>query len=266
MELSETWLPKNVEDLAALAPENIVYRGPASRVVRTAPGVLIKYSGHELSEEVRCAEFALRHTSIPIPRVIHYPQHARVWYICMEEAPGISLDKTINSMSTLQLDEIASQLKDVLTQLQSVNSKSLGSVTGGPYRNQFFPEQVAPTHAFSNVGEFLDAYRDILMLFCTEVFTEALLSRFPRSSSIAFSHCDLLPRNIIVSGSTITAIVDWRTAGFYPDYWEYCRMNDPHSMTPNWAYVLKSIWPGPPRQTEIDAVHELTQIIWQTLL
>ena len=40
-------------------------------------------------------------------------------------------------------------------------------VYGAPYRNQFLPH-VALKHAFSTVGEFLDHYREVLMLFSSE--------------------------------------------------------------------------------------------------
>lgn len=35
------------------------------------------------------------------------------------------------------------------------------------------------------------------------------------------THGDLSFRNIIVQGEMLTGIVDWETAGWYPDYWEY---------------------------------------------
>jgi hypothetical protein len=31
----------------------------------------------------------------------------------------------------------------------------------------------------------------------------------------------ILHRNILVEGETITAILDWEFAGWYPQYWEY---------------------------------------------
>lgn len=40
---------------------------------------------------------------------------------------------------------------------------------------------------------------------------------------IMFSHCDLSPRNIMVSGGHITGLVDWEYSGFYPEHWEYVK-------------------------------------------
>ena len=50
----------------------------------------------------------------------------------------------------------------------------------------------------------------------------------PDTGSIYFTHGDLTLGNIIVSGlpgsQRIKAIIDWEQAGWYPEYWEYCKM------------------------------------------
>ncbi|KAM4058928.1 phosphotransferase enzyme family protein [Hirsutella rhossiliensis] len=38
-----------------------------------------------------------------------------------------------------------------------------------------------------------------------------------------FAHADLSPRNIIVKGGRIVAILDWAFAGWYPEYWDFTR-------------------------------------------
>lgn len=68
------------------------------------------------------------------------------------------------------------------------------------------------------------------------------------------THGDLLPRNILVEGSKITGILDWETAGYYPEFWGYCEMHGPGWMTPARACVLGRIFPGPRREKEIKAV------------
>lgn len=48
----------------------------------------------------------------------------------------------------------------------------------------------------------------------------------PDTGEIKFTHGDLHWGNIIVSSAAparILAIVDWAQAGWYPDYWEYCK-------------------------------------------
>ncbi|KAF8344458.1 hypothetical protein F5887DRAFT_886285 [Amanita rubescens] len=156
----------------------------------------------------------------------------------MEKIHDVSLDKVIDTLTVEQLSHIASQLKSILAQLRSVESSQiLGSVSGGPYRNEFFPPH----------------------------YTESLLSRIPRNAAIKFTHGDLLPKNIIMEGSRVTGIVDGATGGFYPAYWEYCRMHGPFFMTPGWKLVLQEVFPGEPREREINAVSKLLQAIAVTL-
>lgn len=42
-----------------------------------------------------------------------------------------------------------------------------------------------------------------------------------RDYSYRITHGDLSFRIIIVQGEKLAGIVDWETAGWYPDYWEY---------------------------------------------
>ncbi|KAG9251344.1 phosphotransferase enzyme family protein [Emericellopsis atlantica] len=60
--------------------------------------------------------------------------------------------------------------------------------------------------------EHPDLYRDLL----------------PDTGRIYFTHGDLTLGNIIVSGAPgvqrVKGIIDWEQAGWYPEYWEYCKM------------------------------------------
>lgn len=38
---------------------------------------------------------------------------------------------------------------------------------------------------------------------------------------IVLTHNDFAPRNILVQGSKVVAIVDWEFSGYYSEYWEY---------------------------------------------
>lgn len=38
---------------------------------------------------------------------------------------------------------------------------------------------------------------------------------------VLFTHSDLKHHNILVSGSRITGFLDWESAGWYPEYWEF---------------------------------------------
>lgn len=55
-----------------------------------------------------------------------------------------------------------------------------------------------------------------------------LRDSIPDAGNIYFTHGDLTLGNIIVSNESgsyrIAGIIDWEQAGWYPEYWEYCKM------------------------------------------
>jgi hypothetical protein len=72
----------------------------------------------------------------------------------------------------------------------------------------------------------------MFLAICGPGYVEELFSHFPADVQVCLTHGDLLPHNILVDGSEVTAITDRETAGYYPGFWEYYRMHDPGSMTP----------------------------------
>lgn len=50
----------------------------------------------------------------------------------------------------------------------------------------------------------------------------------PRSDRSVFTHGDIHPHNILVDKQAqIVGLVDFESAGFFPDYWEYAMMMRP---------------------------------------
>ena len=229
-----------------------------------------------MEAEVRALQFVYERLSIRTPRVLRHAPFPRAdaifeawewekgcWFLLMDECPGVPLDKVIADMTPIQLDHIADQLAVVLKEMRSYTSTTLGSVSGGPYDNRFLPYPWQPPRAFLSVAEYLEYYRDVFREFCGPDFVDKLFSCFPDGPEVPvhLTHGDLLPRNILVDGSTITAIIDWETAGFYPEFWEYCRMHDPGWMTPQWAHVLERLFPEPRREKEIQAVWDIIEYL-----
>jgi hypothetical protein len=144
----------------------------------------------EFSGEIVCMRFARLKTLIPVPRIIHHASSTR--------PPSFR--------STRRL--VHSYGKDAWRLAgQSYRCTDYGTTHPHCLSVEVHPGSAAlcrvienarvrfrgPKRAFSNVGEFLDHYREMLMLFCTEKYTGFLLSRIPRNAAIKFTHGDLLP-------------------------------------------------------------------------
>ncbi|PHH68944.1 hypothetical protein CDD80_7121 [Ophiocordyceps camponoti-rufipedis] len=51
----------------------------------------------------------------------------------------------------------------------------------------------------------------------------AVATAFQPTGRLVLTHGELSPRNIIVHGDTVEAIIGWNAAGWYPDWWEYAK-------------------------------------------
>lgn len=198
-------------------------------IVQRLPfGFYLKYGDDldALRNEFHALETVRKYTSILCPRPIDVassPLLPDQSYLLMSAIPGGPLSKYQEALLDTDLDEVVLQLQDWLTQLRSI------------------PKTVNPTHAICNtLGEALRDPRvrhaTPIGPFVDEMAFNAML-RYSDDTSrlgheICFTHADLNPRNILVdqftlpngkSGWRLTGIVDWETAGYYPEYWEYTK-------------------------------------------
>lgn len=226
---------------------------------------------------MRVLEFLHKKLSFCIPQVVYHPPYrvtpitnpqiyetTGVWYFLMEELPGVPLESVIDTMTVDELNHVADQLSGIMAEMRQLTSTTIGSVTGGPARNVFFPWPFQPQSSWSSVEEFISYYRDLLSEFCAPDYVEELLECLPRDASVHLVHGDLYPRNILVNGSTITSIIDWEYAGFYPDFWEYTHMQyDGYRgwRTPGWDHVLARVFPEPYREKEVATVAKIISLL-----
>lgn len=164
-----------------------------TRLVSPEPGVIAKIRAFcNVPELALCTQSALSHelssprrlSHSPLSRTAPYVRTVRkLNYIALEWVPGITLSSVLNDLSTQELEHVTSQLKDIVVKLRSIwpPKPLLGSVTGGPYRNNpMFPVR-SPRYVFSSSGESIDYYRQRQR--CTENLHHRGLCRVPTYSS-----------------------------------------------------------------------------------
>jgi hypothetical protein len=59
---------------------------------------------------------------------------------------------------------------------------------------------------------------------------------------VVFARANLSTRNILVHVGHVSSILDWNTAGYYPEYWEYVKTID-HAFYLSWTFWASG-WPG----------------------
>ncbi|KAH6856237.1 kinase-like domain-containing protein [Chaetomium sp. MPI-CAGE-AT-0009] len=195
--------------------------------VRRLPyGLFLKYRGEAdlVRNEFNALWRVHTETSIPVPSPLDaIPDEDDNSYLLMTRVPGAPLWRCEELFSDTDCDDVVAQLQDYLAQLRgmpkTVNPYMAICNTLGEACREHRIRGAAPIGPFADEAAFSQCVR-----FSDEP------SR--RGHRIVFTHADLNPRNILVDrfvrrdGSTgwrVTGIVDWETAGYYPEYWDYTK-------------------------------------------
>lgn len=185
-----------------------------------------------LRNEHNAIQCIQRYTSIPVPKPLDFVtmsgkgEDAGEGYLLMSCIPGWPLYTCYEIMSDDDVAQIKAQIQDYVAQMRAIpnstnTDKPICNTLGEPLRDH----HIGAAGADRPVGPFVDE----------AAFNQVL--RFPddpgrKGHSIFFTHADLNPRNIIVQqevqqngkyGWRVSGIVDWETAGYYPEYWEYTK-------------------------------------------
>ncbi|KAI2627299.1 hypothetical protein GGS26DRAFT_561306 [Hypomontagnella submonticulosa] len=203
-------------------------------VQRIPFGLYLKHHGDAdgSRNEFHALGIVRRHTSIPVPKAldmileqgdVNDPLSFPRGYLLMTRVPGYPLSRCQDVLSERDIERISNQLKDYVAQLRDIPrtvksdmiiSNTLGEACRDPRIRSANP--VGPFRdeaAFSQVLRFSD-------------------DPARRGHKIVFTHADLNPRNVLVDrivqpdgniGWSVTGIVDWETAGYYPEYWDYTK-------------------------------------------
>ncbi|KAH7913239.1 kinase-like domain-containing protein [Hygrophoropsis aurantiaca] len=197
-------------------------------VCRFGPRSLIKFTCSTRAAEAANLLYIARHTTVPVPRVHDVFTIGQQTFIVMEYVHGTELTYAWEHLSAEQKMGLFPQLKDYIDQVRSLQPPRPGRVEAADgtslfdvrlcMGNQPFGPFATVTDFHTHLGHDCiragERHRDVWTQF------EAVAKRQYRT---VFTHSDIAPRNILVKGGRITAIVDWEAAGWYPEYWEYCR-------------------------------------------
>lgn len=199
-------------------------------------------SGDLRAHEAQTLQFIAANTTIPVPKVhhIHY-KNGKVVAIIMDYIPGKRLDEAWDSLDSHQKLSIANELRSYMNQLRTLKGDYIGaidhgkaiigqiaSIEGGPFDSeQQFNEFI--------LGDIVKSAPDILRHYAKYALME--------NHDIVFTHSDFSPRNILVDGGRVTAILDWEYAGWYPEYWEYIQAFRQLKPMPDWPNYLTRILP-----------------------
>jgi len=218
------------------------YKPLGPRTFRIGPRTVVKYGVSVDLSEAEAMRFVSEHTSIPIPKVYSAWKYAGMSVIKMNYIQGTSAWRFWDTLSPLQQHTLMLEIESYVNQLRNLTPPSpsaVSSTTGGPFHDHRLGTRlVDPFKDHDDFHRFLRKDANIDSLDASK-FGDVIVSHTEKYAS-KFTHGDLLPRNVILQGGNVAAIIDWDSAGWRPEYWEFTKVHFSSLGTPSeWIDALR---------------------------
>lgn len=174
-----------------------------------------------------------RTAGFPVPRVICYGEHPDTPHapvsILMTRVPGKELGQVYETLSSEDQRSVVRELKGYLDVMRGWpnpwGANRICSLLGTAIRSVRVPNHYAgPFESEAEFNEYLIRASWRGGFSSDEEYNKALnLAKGMEKLThcILFTHGDLKPHNIMVEGGKITGFLDWESAGWYPEYWDF---------------------------------------------
>ncbi|EAT83716.1 hypothetical protein HBH56_198340 [Parastagonospora nodorum] len=202
------------------------FRERSGNVLFLSKHKCVKYGTSVQLSEAATMQFVANHTSIPVPRIYCAFTHHKRTYIVMERICGDYVGAGWLKRSEEGKASILSQLKSMIEELRRIpppEGTGVANVDGGPLYDVRLPGTSNQFGPFRSIADFhrhlrnnLEAHPD----HSPEV-TKLISEQGRHQSGPVLTHGDLSSLNVLARGDDVVGIVDWETAGWYPEYWEY---------------------------------------------
>lgn len=166
--------------------------------------------------EAIALRFIKAHTTIPVPEVV-----SSAWdRVTMEYIEGQTLQQAWPILTPDQRSEVMAQLSDYLAQMRALPGIYLGRLDGqGVMLPTIMTRSGGP---FDTVAELHDwLVKPPRRLEGESMYWHQITTQLGADYHIVFTHGDIAARNIMIHDGRIVPILDWESAGWYPEYWEY---------------------------------------------
>ncbi|PSR94570.1 hypothetical protein PHLCEN_2v4438 [Hermanssonia centrifuga] len=212
-----------------LAQGEVLYDYALRTIVKLKSGRVVK-CGCIRPEEAKIMRYIQSHTKIPVPGNVEYLIEGSKTYLFMDYVDGEPLYKAWPTLQEHERISILDDLKGYMDQLRALRQDDLdddapryiGSLDRGPCADRrvigyyecgpFETERTFNDHIIATLRETMSAgHRRFLREFLKD------------DHQIYFTHGDLHPGNILVKNGHVVALLDWEMAGWYPEYWEWCK-------------------------------------------
>ncbi|KAL1891911.1 hypothetical protein Cpir12675_004770 [Ceratocystis pirilliformis] len=233
-----------------------------------------------LNEEIAMDFIAKHCPSITVPKVLRseYGKYGRIY---MTKVPGVVLSDVwlqFNEETKLRVCRdiwaLVEEMRNVKRPEGHFPERKYVTMDGGYtfdpllgvhddptpplFNDQIFRERIEQRYLNAHQWESMRRSRckksPSLIPTSQQKVTREIL-HLPHCEKEVLTHGDLAPRNILVDPDTalITAILDWESAGWYPDYWEWAKILNPWN-DPDWKCHMKATSPFKDQNWDVSGI------------
>ncbi|KAF7590395.1 hypothetical protein BBP40_002896 [Aspergillus hancockii] len=240
------------------ATEIITTSDASAKVVRVRERFAVKMGHGVPLIEAENMKFLAANSQVPVPTVYaaFRDPDTHKSYIIMEYLPGQTLEKILPSLNLVEKATISNSIRDAVSALRSIPPPNyFGMLNRQPYLDGvFWTESLDPkiSGPFSNQEEMNLAILEKLRQTESDQYIRLLRHMVSRTLSghrPVFTHGDLQPKNIMIERlgdrdgrpEFRITLLDWESAGWYPEFWEFCNATIACRFKPGWLELVPDI-------------------------
>lgn len=197
-------------------------------------GLILKWADGTSLDEAQ-SMMAVYEAGFPCPRVISVGEHHGTQFasaapvsILMTRVPGEMLDEVYHDLEPADRKAIVAEISTMLETMRSWKNpwgQRICSISGGPIRSIRVPNhRVGPCESEAEFTSYLLAAASSHSFKTPDEFHSTLeIARKVDDvrHRIVFTHGDLALHNVLVHDGHVSGFIDWESAGWYPEYWEF---------------------------------------------
>lgn len=186
-------------------------------------GLYMKQCSRAPKNEPKVLRLIQAQTSIPAPRLIDSWESEGITNILMTRARGVPIEEVCHLMSYAERDGFAKALRACVQQMRKIPNPTpylICDTLGGPIVDHRIPG--GEGGPFATETEFNDHLASHMAHSFAQV-AEWKDLRTIHHQHFYFTHSDFHPSNLLVERGRLSSIVDWESAGFRPEYWEFTK-------------------------------------------
>lgn len=243
--------------------------------------MVVKYGYGVRLAEAEAMFLVSKRTTIPTPKLLSAYILDGTGYIIMSYEEGEPLGHYFDRVSEVEQGKVLQQLRDYVEQMRSIKGDFIGGIdyssccdgifeggfgdytkySYGPYESEeSFNEGIIQALRDRLPAELLKREGDPDSVFFTSEFLLYQTVRGLKGHEIVFTHGDLHHGNIIVRADGTVVLLDWGSAGFWPEYWEFYRAMFGSPWKVSWDRMVEKFIP--PYYVESAIMQKVFATVW----